>query len=71
MKEKLLNAIEETPGCRATTLAWLVGENKLNVIDMLHKLEDAGLVCHKMYRDSANMEYYDKWYIKNPKEEEN
>lgn len=64
MEEKVLNALKENPGSRLSTVAWLICEDKMKVLDVLYYLEDQDKVYHKSHHDTANMEFYNKWYAK-------
>lgn len=64
MEEKILNVLRENPGSRLSTVAWLISENKMKVLDALYSLEDQGKVYRKSHHDAANMEFYNMWYAK-------
>lgn len=64
MEKKILNALRETPGMRAGTIAFIVRENKMKVINALSDMERDGKVYSKTHCDMANMERYSKWYAK-------
>ena len=66
MREKMLAYIAAHPGCRSREIAggigmWLCDSEFLH---MRHELEKEGLIYAETYRDPAQMEFYDKWYIK-------
>ena len=60
--KKLLDTVKENPGCRVRTLADIIDEPPLDVIDALGSLEDVGLVRHETHSEPANMQFYKKWY---------
>ena len=65
MKEKIYNYIKENPGCRKREIAsalhiWLCSKDFMKALTDL-SLE--GRTYSVYYKDPANMEYYNKWYI--------
>ena len=67
MKTKLLNAVKANPGCRISTLAAIAGMNKISAINFIYELEDESKVYSVAHHDTANMEFYNKWYAKEVK----
>lgn len=64
MAEKILDYLREHPGARKREIAgylhiWLCDGF---FMDVMHHLERANLIRYEVYRDPAQMEYYDKWY---------
>ena len=64
MEEKILNTLKEKPGLRLSTIAWLIQEDKMKTLDVLHYLKRHEKVYSKSHHDVANMEFYDMWYAK-------
>ncbi len=67
MKEKVYEYLRENPGARKCDIAselhiWL-GDKYLS--NMLYELLQEDRVFRRLHKDSANMEFYDKWYIVN------
>jgi len=65
MKQKIYEYIREHPGCRQREIAsslpvWLCSKDFLNA---LAEMEMADTIYCVSYQDSANMEYYLKWYV--------
>lgn len=65
MKDQILDYLRKHPGARKREIAghlhiWLCSFDFLAAIDDLY--ED-GLIRYETYRDPAQMEYYDKWYV--------
>ena len=64
MEEKVLKALKENPGARLSVIAWMIQENKMKTLDVLHYLKRHEKVYSKSHHDVANMEFYDMWYAK-------
>lgn len=63
-EEKIMEVLAKNPGLRMRTIARLIHKNPVtDVLPALYKLKDMGRVKSEMYRDIANMEFYDKWYV--------
>lgn len=65
MKEKILAYITLHPGCRKREIA---GAIKIWQCDgtflrTMTELAQGNVIRYETYRDPAQMEYYDKWYI--------
>lgn len=60
IREKVLTELARSPR-RARELAPHVGLTRMECIEVLHVMEDEGLVTRTIYRDYANMEIYDLW----------
>lgn len=66
MREKILEYLSQRPGARKREIAgylhvWLCSSE---FTDLMHELEDEGHIYYETYRDPAQMEFYDKWYVK-------
>lgn len=66
MDNLILNYIHVHPGCRKREIAsgidiWLCDAHFLNAMSYLEK---SGKIYSVAHNDPANMEFYDKWYIK-------
>ena len=63
-EKKIIEFLTENPGCRMRTIASFIRKNPVKeVLPALHKLESEEKVKSVLYRDMANMEIYDKWYV--------
>ena len=65
MKEKILEYLSKYPGARKRDIAselhvWVASKELSNA---LYELLSEGRVFRRLHRDSANMEFYDKWYV--------
>jgi len=65
MKQKIIDYIKRHPGCRKREIAGAIG---VWVVDdkfryTMAQLEIAGAIKSVVYRDPAQMEFYDKWYL--------
>lgn len=63
MKEKLLKIIREHPGLRKREIASYLNCHHFTIITTLHEMEEDGLVRTVYHHDSAQMEFYDKYFI--------
>lgn len=64
MKEKILEYLGKYPGARKRDIAselhvWVASKE---LSKALYELLDEGHIGRKLYKDPANMEFYDKWY---------
>lgn len=64
MREKILKAVSLHPGARKREIMSYVCGERLEVITVVSQLEREGLLRRETYRDIANMELYDKYYVK-------
>ena len=64
MKEQIIKIISEHPGLRKREIASYLGIHHFKIISLLNEMEQDGLIAHENYRDMANMEFYDKYYIR-------
>jgi len=67
MKDKILTIIQQHPGIRKREISsdlhvWQCNSEFLRA---MHDLENAGLIYAFTYKDPANMEFFDKWYLTN------
>ena len=66
MKQKVLEYLTRYPGARKREIAghlrvWQCDDEFMH---LMHELEDEGLIYYVTYKDPAQMELYDKWYVK-------
>ena len=66
MREKILEYLTQHPGARKREIA---GNLHIWICDdefrmTMNGLEDDGLIYYETYKDPAQMELYDKWYVK-------
>lgn len=64
MKERVYEYLRENPGARQRDIAselhiWLCDKYLMNI---LHELSSEKRIFCETYKDSANMEFYYKWY---------
>lgn len=66
MREKILEYLTQYPGSRKRYIAGAIGVWLCDseFMHMMHELEDEGLIYYETYKDPAQMELYDKWYVK-------
>lgn len=64
MKEQVFAFVAAYPGIRIRTIADELYISNLKAGDYLRELRNEGKVYSTLYSDPANMEYYDKWYVK-------
>lgn len=64
MKEQIIKIISEHPGLRKREIASYLGIHHFKIISLLSEMEKDGLITHENYSDMANMEFYDKYYIR-------
>ena len=64
MKEQIIKIISENPGLRKREIASYLGIQNKKKISRKKKMEQDGLITHENYRDMANMEFYEKYYIR-------
>ena len=63
MKEKLLKIIREHPGLRKREIASYLNCHHFTLITTLHEMEEDGLLRVESVHDTANMEFYDKYFV--------
>ena len=65
IEDEIMKFLAKHPvGLRMRTIAHYIRRNAVEeVLPVLYKLKDAGKVKSVTYRDMANMEIYDKWFI--------
>lgn len=66
MRQDIKMILHRHPGIRKREIAsylhvWLADDAFLTT---MHEMERAGEIYSKTFRDNGNMEFYDKWYIK-------
>ena len=64
MKEQIIKIISENPGLRKREIASYLGIHHFKIVSLLNEMEQDGLITHENYRDMANMEFYEKYYIR-------
>lgn len=64
MKEQIYEIIKTHPGLRKREIAGYVKASLWDVYDSLNELKAENRICSKVFRDFANMDFYDKWYIR-------
>ena len=63
MKEKIINILREHPGLRKREIASYLGCHHFNIITLLYVMETENLVRVESVHDTANMEFYDKYFV--------
>ena len=63
MKNKLMETIKTHPGLQKSTIAWLSGFSRWDIIDPLYEMVNEGVLTIKRHHDMANMESYEQYYI--------
>ena len=64
IEEEIIEFLNENPGCRMRTIASFIHKNPIGeVLPALYILKDAGKVKAMRHHDTANMEFYYKWYV--------
>ena len=61
-QEKIINFLRENPGSRMRTIRSFT--YVMDIITYLYELEEKGLIYCVAVHDTANMEFYNKWYVK-------
>lgn len=65
--ESIITYIKKHPGCRKREIAGSlhIWQCDTRFLHAMGELERYGVIKSVIYRDPAQMEYYDKWYIVN------
>ena len=63
LKAKVLMDIASHPGTRLRYVGSRIHYPHIKLLLIMEELEKAGKVKSVPYRDAANMEFYNKWYI--------
>lgn len=64
LREKILDTVRAHPGIRKREIAGYIDCNVFNIITLLYKMCDEGVLEYHIYRDFANMEYYEQYFVK-------
>ena len=64
LREKILDTVRAHPGIRKSEIASYIDCNVFNIITLLYKMCDEGVLEYHIYRDLANMEYYEQYFVK-------
>lgn len=62
MKEQIVNILREYPGLRKREIACYLGCHHFKIISLLYEMESENLVRTERVHDTANMEFYDKYF---------
>ena len=63
MKEKIINILREHPGLRKREIASYLNCHHFTIITTLYEMEEDGLLRVESVHDTANMEFYDKYFV--------
>ena len=63
MKEKIINILREHPGLRKREIASYLSCHHFTLITTLYEMEEDGLLRVESIHDTANMEFYDKYFV--------
>ena len=63
MKEQILKVLAEHPGLRKRELALYLPINRMMAVTLMDELEEEGKIKAVYHHDSANLEFYDKYYL--------
>ena len=63
MKEKILKTLQQHPGLRKREIASYLQCHHFTLITTLHEMEEDGLVRTVAHHDTAQMEFYDRYYL--------
>lgn len=63
MKEKIINILREHPGLRKREIASYLNYHHFTIITTLYEMEEDGLLRVESVHDTANMEFYDKYFV--------
>ena len=63
MKEKIINILREHPGLRKREIASYLCCHHFTLITTLYEMEEDGLLKIESIHDTANMEFYDKYFV--------
>lgn len=64
MKEQILDILRERPGLRKREIAGYLCIHHFKIISLLGRMEQEGLLVSEYHYDPANMEFYDKYYVR-------
>ena len=63
MKEQIINILREHPGLRKREIASYLHCHQFTLITTLYEMEEDGLLRTESIHDTANMEFYDKYFV--------
>ena len=63
MKEKIINILREHPGLRKREIASYLGCYHFKIISLLYEMEAENLLKTETIHDTANLEFYDKYFV--------
>lgn len=63
MKENIISILREHPGLRKREIAGYLNCHHFTIISILHEMEEDGLLRVESVHDTANMEFYDKYFV--------
>lgn len=63
MKEKIYKILCEHPGLRKREIASYLNCHHFTIITTLYEMEEDGLLRVESVHDTANMEFYDKYFV--------
>lgn len=64
VEEEIVEFLYENPGSGMRMIAFYIHKDPVKeVLPALSRLKNDGKVKSVMYKDMANMEFYDKWYV--------
>ena len=62
-RENILRILREHPGLRKREIASYLNCHHFTIITTLHEMEEDGLLRVETVHDTANMEFYDKYFV--------
>lgn len=64
LREAIIQALTKCQGMRKRTIAWTIKANVMEIISLLYQMCDEGILEYKVHNDFAQMEHYEKYYVK-------
>jgi Mn-dependent DtxR family transcriptional regulator len=62
-RENIINILREHPGLRKREIASYLNCHHFTIITTLYEMEEDGLLRVESVHDTANMEFYDKYFV--------
>ena len=62
-RENIINILREHPGLRKREIASYLNCHHFTIITTLYEMEEDGLLRVETVHDTANMEFYDKYFV--------
>ena len=62
-KQEIYEVIKNNPGIRKRYIAYELNTTVLALLDTMKHMVDQGMIRAEYHHDTANMEFYDEWYI--------